>query len=137
MILHMRREVTDWMSQAEADYKKAGVLQDSKYFDGVAFYTHQASEKAMKGLYLLVNNESAKSHSLVFLANELGVPRELMSGIRELNPEYLISRYPDIANGIPADNYDEEIGNRYLTTAKKVISWVKARMEELENSQDE
>jgi HEPN domain-containing protein len=133
----MRREITDWISQAEADYKKAEVLQKNEYFDGVAFYSHQASEKAMKGLYLLVNNESARSHSLVFLANELGIPRELMTGIRELNPEYMISRYPDIANGIPAENYDEEIGNHYLTTARRVISWVKNRMEGFENSQDE
>ncbi|MBN2151591.1 MAG: HEPN domain-containing protein [Candidatus Lokiarchaeota archaeon] len=130
----MRREVTDWISQAEADYKKADVLQKAEYFDGVAFYSHQASEKAMKGLYLLIKNESAKSHSLIYLANELGIPRELMTGIRELNPEYMISRYPDIANGIPAENYDEVIGEHYLTTARRVILWVKNRMEEFENS---
>ncbi|MEX2683293.1 MAG: HEPN domain-containing protein [Candidatus Sigynarchaeota archaeon] len=131
----MRREVTDWISQAEADYKKAEVLQKHGYFDGVAFYSHQASEKAMKGLYLLIKNESAKSHSLIYLANELGIPQELMTGIRELNPEYMISRYPDIANGIPAENYDEKIGERYLTTARGVISWVKNRMEEFKNLQ--
>jgi len=54
----------------------------------------------------------------------------MLSGIRDLNPEYLSTRYPDMAAGVPAELYDEQIANRHLKTAEKVVRWVKKQIRE-------
>jgi HEPN domain-containing protein len=133
----MRDEILNWLKQANADYKKATVLMDNEMFDGVAFYSHQAVENALKSLHLVRFKETEKSHSIVYLAQKVEVPKEIMSGIRDLNPQYIVSRYPDVASGVPAENYDEEIAQRLLSTATKVIEWVTAQMSESENTPDE
>ncbi|MHA1369875.1 MAG: HEPN domain-containing protein [Promethearchaeota archaeon] len=126
----MREEILNWFKQAESDLKKAIVLNDNGCFDGVVFYSHQAVEKSLKSLYMLKFREIDKSHSIINLAKKLDVPKSMLSGIRDLNPEYLVSRYPDVANGIPAEMYDDEIAGRHLKTAKVVVEWVKSMMEE-------
>jgi len=47
-----------------------------------------------------------------------------MSAPLLLNPEYVVSRYPDAANGIPAENYDAEKTERLLTAVERVHKWV-------------
>ena len=47
-----------------------------------------------------------------------------MSDLRLLNPEYATSRYPDAANGVPAENYDERRANMLLQAAERVQRWV-------------
>ena len=47
------------------------------------------------------NRKGVAGHSIIYLADELKVPEELLSGIRKISPEYLISRYPDVANVAP------------------------------------
>ena len=37
------------------------------------------------------------------------------------NPEYIISRYPGAANGVPAQMYNEAIAERQLERASRVI----------------
>ena len=54
----------------------------------------------------------------------------MLSGIRDLNPEYLSTRYPDMAVGVPAELYDESIAARHLKTAEQVIEWVKKQIQE-------
>jgi HEPN domain-containing protein len=43
---------------------------------------------------------------------------------RELTPDYLTTRYPNAANGIPAEIYDEEIAERHLAYAEGICQWV-------------
>jgi|SRR3989344_8417500 len=124
----MREEIKSWMKQAEEDLEKAKILFENKKYDGVAFNSHQAVEKALKAFCMLRFKEGEKGHSLIYLAQKLNVPKEMLSGIRDLNPEYLVSRYTDIASGVPADIYDEEIAKRHLNTAKEVLAWVKKQI---------
>ena len=53
----------------------------------------------------------------------------MLSGIRDLNLEYLVSRYPDIAGGVPADIYDEEMIKRHFKVARDVLAWIKKQMQ--------
>jgi HEPN domain-containing protein len=48
----MRQEVKNWWEQAKNDFEKAEVLYQSGHYDGVAFYSQQAVEKALKSIYL-------------------------------------------------------------------------------------
>jgi HEPN domain-containing protein len=50
--------------------------------------------------------------------------------LKDLNPEYLSTRYPDMAVGVPAELYDESIAARHLKTAEQVIEWVKKQIQE-------
>ena len=52
----------------------------------------------------------------------------MLTGIRELNPEYLITRYPDMAEGIPAELYDKNICSKHQQTAERVLQWVKSQI---------
>lgn len=65
-----------------------------------------------------------KTHNLVELGRLLNVPEEVLSDLRLLNPEYVTSRCPDAANGVPADNYDERRAAMLLEAAERVHRWV-------------
>lgn len=125
----MRKEIENWWKQAQADLRKAGVLFNSRDFDGAVFYSQQAAEKALKALCLLKLREIPMGHSIIYFSQKTGVPKEMMSGIRDLNPEYLVSRYPDMAAGVPAELYDEEIAAKHMKTAATVIAWVEKQIQ--------
>ncbi len=89
-----------------------------------AFACHQAVGKWLKGAIIeLRRTLPPKAHNLVKLGRVLGVPEEVMSDLRLLNPEYATSRYPDAANGIRAENYDERRAT-LLLGAERVQRWV-------------
>lgn len=125
----MREEISNWIKQAEADLEKAIILHDNKKYDGAVFFSQQSAEKALKSLSLLKLKEISKGHSIIYLSQKLKVPDEMLSGIRDLNPEYLTSRYPDMALGVPAESYDEKISQRHIKVSKDVIEWVKKQMQ--------
>lgn len=124
----MRKEIIDWFKQAENDLYKAEILFNGEAFDGAVFFYHQAVEKALKALFLLKFRETPSGHSLLFMAKKLNVPEEFMPIIKELNTEYLTTRYPDIAQGPPFELYDKNVASRYRGVAKKVIKWVKSKI---------
>lgn len=125
----MREEVKNWWLQAKADLISAKNCITSKdYYLGV-FSCQQAVEKALKALCLIKIREIPKGHSIIYLAQKIKVPKEMFSGIRDLNPEYLITRYPDMAAGIPAHMYDKEIADRHYNTAKNVLKWVEKQIQ--------
>ena len=125
----MRQEIENWLRQSEADLRKVKVLIKSKDFDGAVFYSQQAVEKSLKALCLLKFKEILKGHSIIYFAQKVEVPKEMISGIRDLNPEYLVTRYPDMAAGIPAELYDDEIAGKHEKTAQEVVAWVKKQIQ--------
>ena len=126
----MRIEVQNWLRQAEADLTAAKNLIASEDFYLAVFSSQQATEKALKSLSLFKHREIPRGHSIIFLAKNLDVPEQFMSGLRDLNPEYLITRYPDMAEGVPAELYDRKIATRHFQTAQEVVLWVKSQMNE-------
>lgn len=94
-------------------------------FSGAAFHSHQAAEMFLKGLWIHLKRETApRFHDLVDLGSGLGAPEEVLAALRRLNPEYVISRYPDAANGIPSQNYDRERATELIALAERVERWV-------------
>lgn len=126
----MREEVRNWFKQAEADLRSA--RNSKKSFDHYmsVFASQQAVEKALKALCLHRLREFPKGHSIIYLAQKVDVPEYMLSGIRDLNPEYLSTRYPDMAAGVPAELYDESIATRHLKTAEQVVEWAKKQIQE-------
>ncbi len=124
----MRQEVQNWFRQAEADWRSARNSREAGDYYMSVFASQQAAEKALKALSLFKLKEYAKGHSIIYLAQRLGVPESMTSGIRDLNPEYLSTRYPDMAAGIPAELYDDKIAGRHPRTAQEVLEWVREQI---------
>ncbi len=125
----MREEINNWWKQALADLRSAGnSIKSGDYYLAV-FCCQQAVEKALKALHMLIQKESLPGHSLIYLAQKAKVPKELLSGIRDLNPEYLPTRYPDIAEGVPDELYDKEIALKHYKTAEEVLKWVEKQIQ--------
>ncbi len=124
----MRKEIKDWLKQGEADLNSGKNCIKAGDFYLAVFAFQQAVEKALKALCLLKLKEIPKGHSIIYFAQKLKVSKELLSGIRDLNPEYLITRYPDMAAGIPAELYDKEIAERHKKTAEEVLKWIKKQI---------
>jgi len=102
----MREEARRWLKQAEAEREVASASRQAGFYFAAAFQCHQAVEKALKAAHIeLQRAMSPKTYNLLDLARPLGPPPEVMSALRLLNPEFAVSRYPDAANGIPAEMY--------------------------------
>ncbi|MCX7844044.1 MAG: HEPN domain-containing protein [Candidatus Bipolaricaulota bacterium] len=120
----MRPETQAWWAQGEYDLAAARALLDAGIFFATAFLCHQATEKWLKAVYIERKRElPPKTHNLVELGRLLSVPEEVMHALRVLNPEYVAARYPDAANGIPAENYDRLKTEGLLSAAEKVRAW--------------
>jgi HEPN domain-containing protein len=121
----MREEARRWMAQGRAELEMARSLLASGGYSGTAFHCHQAAEMLLKGLWIHRKRSAApRFHDLVQLGADLEVPDDVIAALRRLNPEYVIARYPDAANGVPAQNYDRARAEELVVLAARVESWV-------------
>jgi len=51
------------------------------------------------------------------------MPKEYHNGLRRLSPDFVITRYPNTAQVVPHELYDEEIATERIEIAEKVIEW--------------
>jgi HEPN domain-containing protein len=125
IITTMRKESSRLWEQAEEDLDTAEKLLDvGKYYASV-FFSEQAAEKALKVMYLEKKRRVAFTHDLVELAEELGVPEDVSHAAAELSPDYIMTRYPDAANAVPAKLYNASSAEMHLNLSREVIRWVK------------
>jgi HEPN domain-containing protein len=121
----MREEAQAWLEQAKADFSTAQNMITSRAYYMAAFLAHQTTEKMLKGTIIEIKRQMPpRTHNLIDLGQALNAPEGIMSALRMLNPEYVTSRYPDAANGTPAENYDLPKAKMLLEAAEKVRKWV-------------
>jgi len=99
-----------------------------KQFFVAAFYSQQCAEKSLKAFGIEKMRENIKTHNLLEIAKKLKLPKEIIDGLIELNPDFIISRYPDAANAVPAELYDFKRAKRKIIYAEKVFEWTKSRI---------
>ncbi|MBI4167743.1 MAG: HEPN domain-containing protein [Candidatus Aenigmarchaeota archaeon] len=58
----------------------------------------------------------------------LGLPTELREISGELTPESVVTRYPDIAGGMPAKLYGKNRAERVLKSAGRLLPWLLKRV---------
>lgn len=121
----MREEAILWLKQANNDLKYAQSNLDAGIYYVCAFLSQQAAEKALKALYIESKRKvPIKTHNLVELGKELQAPSYMIKGLRKINPAFVTARYPDAANGVPAEMFDEDIAKEHLEKAKEILEWV-------------
>lgn len=122
----------DWLEQAEEDLNVAEILLRAERFFASAYYSQQAVEKGLKAYLLFLGKDPGKTHSLTELLNQIEiegikVPQKVKEDSMVLSPHFVISRYPDAANGVPARQYTRGIAEE-CARAKEVIEWVKENL---------
>jgi HEPN domain-containing protein len=127
----VREEARRWLAQADADLAHARASMQAGFHFAAAFACHQAAEKWLKGAIVEIQRSMPpRTHNLIELGRTLRVPEAVLSDLRLLNPEYAASRYPDAANGVPAENYDERKATTLVEAAERVHRWVTSALTE-------
>lgn len=125
----MRDETRAWLAQAAEDERTADFNLGGGRFYASVFFSQQATEKILKALFIHTQGSlPPKNHDLVSLARALQAPEAIMEEVRELNPEYFTTRYPDAAVGIPADMYSAQSAQKHLDAARRVMRWARSRL---------
>jgi len=127
----VREEVRRLWLQALEDLRTSEILLEVGRYYASVFFAEQAAEKALKALYIHVKGEpSPKTHNLVELLEVLGIGGEdLVDAAMDLTPEYIVTRYPDAASGVPASLYNERMAREHLEKAKLIIDFCRKSLE--------
>ncbi|BCU68900.1 HEPN domain-containing protein [Stygiolobus caldivivus] len=108
-------------------------LSSVKYYAS-AFHSQQAAEEALKALSIFLGKDPGKTHSLTGLAEViegegLAIPPKVKEDLMVLSSHFVISRYPDAANGVPFKQYSRAISEDLLNRAKEVVEWVRGSLQ--------
>lgn len=126
--MNMRIEAQNFIKQGKRDFITGENNIKSKDYYFAVFAFQQCAEKCLKGLWIIKKREIPKTHSIIFLSKGLNVPKELERGIRDLNPEYLLTRYPDMTSEVPYEMYTKEISENHKKTAQKILKWIESEV---------
>jgi len=125
----MRQEVERLFKQADRDLENARKSIAIEAYEVSAFLAQQAVEKYLKGIWVLLKKEpSPHTHSLTELGDGVGILPELRRHLADLTPDYTVSRYPNAANGVPYELYDETKARAKVGQAEEVIRWLRGRI---------
>jgi len=114
----MRKESLRLLEQSGHDIDTASQLLKIKIYYASVFFAEQAAEKSIKALHIEKKRRAEFTHDLVELAQGLDAPRDVVKAAAELSPDYIITRCPDAANGVPATLYDKESAAGHLCTGE-------------------
>ena len=121
----LRRLSQDNWAQSKADYTTAITLRDAGIYYASVFFSQQASEKALKAAIITRMNKNPRGHNLITFANELHAPLDVMNAAAELNMEFLSSRNPEHADGVPAQVHTLSSANVHLRAADAIVGWAR------------
>ncbi|MFW6126020.1 MAG: HEPN domain-containing protein [Chloroflexota bacterium] len=125
----MRQETRNWWTQAVADLRAAEVNLSAGQHYVCVFLCHQAAEKALKAVIIETLRElPQKEHNLLRLGDTLSLGSDLQAVLRRLNPAYTSARYPDAANGIPAEAFDQHMAQEHVGYAERVVQWAREQL---------
>lgn len=123
----MRKEAERLILQARRDVENARKNIGIGAYEVTAFLCHQAVEKYLKGAWIeKKRRRPPPTHYLKELGQGLGAPKRLLAHLLFLNPDYTVARYPDAANGVPYELYDEATAREKVKAAQEVARWVES-----------
>jgi HEPN domain-containing protein len=123
----MRKEAERLILQARRDLVNARKNIGIEAYEVTAFLCHQAVEKYLKGAW--IHKKRARppaTHYLRELGEGLRITKRLLRHVLFLNPDYTVARYPDAANGVPYQLYDEATARAKVKAAQEIARWVES-----------
>jgi len=118
-------QVEWWTKQASHDLDMAKSNRQNGFHDGCALMCQQSAEKYLKALYLSLRKATPpKTHRCDQLAIHLGSPLDVEEAATLLESDYMESRYPDAAGGVPFEQFDDASSLERLQAAEVVEQWV-------------
>ena len=125
----MRKESENWWNQSLYDFESAKDVFKLKRYSLSVFLCQQSVEKGLKAYFIELKKESpGTTHSLIFLAKSVKLPEKYFKFLRRLMPQFVNTRYPDAAYGLPSELYDNEIALEYLKDSEEVLKWLKKKI---------
>ncbi|MDD4155883.1 MAG: HEPN domain-containing protein [Candidatus Cloacimonetes bacterium] len=121
-----KKLVKEWLHRAKSNLKIAidGKTSDEVFYEDLCFNAQQATEKALKALFILNDVSIPKTHNIGFLLESLEkyTDIEVANNIKQsvILTEYAVqSRYPGSYYPVEHDDYMEAI-----KIAVDVLKWV-------------
>ncbi|MDH5816687.1 MAG: HEPN domain-containing protein [Candidatus Nezhaarchaeota archaeon] len=104
----MREEAKWWIEDSKRSLLKAKKMFELGFYEDCVFNCQQALEKLLKGLWIaLLKKRPPKTLNLIRLYSALErqapIDNELKDFLALISPYYFITRYPDIAMGLPSE----------------------------------
>jgi HEPN domain-containing protein len=125
----MRPEIERLLKQADRDLGNAQKNVTIQAYEVAAFLAEQAVERYLKAAWVIGKKEPAPhTHALTELGDGLGVPPDLRRHLADLTSDYTVSRYPDAANAVPYELYDETTARTKIRNAETVITWLRQKI---------
>ena len=125
----MRDEIKNLIEQANKDLEVAEKNFNIKEYYITAFLCQQSVEKYLKAFFIIKNGRSpGPTHSLIYLAKETMIPKDFYNFLGDLSPEFITTRYPDIAGTAPYKLYYLDKVKSYLIKSKELIKWIESQI---------
>lgn len=123
----MSNRAGDWLAQAAHDLEHARHALDDADYDWACFAAHQAAEKAVRALFLLLGGEGW-GHSVARLLKDLQqkqtVAEELIQAAQRLDKHYIPTRYPNgFDTGAPRDYYTADEASQAISDAQHIYDF--------------
>jgi len=122
-----------WFKQAVHDLEIARKNIPIEGYDIAAFLAHQSIEKLLKSIIIVKKNKLPKTHLIDDLAREINLPEDLIEIINDLTVDYTFSRYPDVSNSVPYEEYSEKIADEKVKKAEMIFQKLKGEYTILED----
>lgn len=126
----MTKKPLEWFKQADYDMKTAEYLFKGRRYIYAVFMCHLSIEKALKGLYTQILEETPpKTHNLLFLAEKVKIqfPEDIYDFIYTLNGVSVPTRYPDELSGMHKE-YNKSKTKNLIDKSQEALKWLKARL---------
>ncbi len=132
-----RKIALKWLKQALHDLEMAEKNIGIGGYDVAAFLAHQSVEKLLKAVFALRGRIIPKSHYIDELARELKLKNKIVDSISELTVDYTFSRYPDVSERVPYEEYNPKIAEEKVKIAKEVFKALKKQYRSLLEEKDD
>jgi HEPN domain-containing protein len=125
----VRKEVERLVLPARRDLENGRKNIGIQAYEVSAFLAHQSVEKYLKATWIHTKRrQPPPTHYLRQLGEGLGIPKRLIRNLIFLNPDYTVARYPDAANGVPYELYDEKTARAKVRAAREVARWAEGQI---------
>ena len=125
----MREEIKNLWEQTKKDFEVAEKNFKIKEYYVSAFFCQQSVEKTLKAFFMIKKGKSAgPTHSLIYLAKETKIPSGFFGIFQDLSPEFVTTRYPDVAGDAPYKLYSKGKAQDYLIKSGRLIKWIKQQI---------